>query len=380
MRAYRFLYWVVMCCALLYGLYSGNQFSWMLFLVLALVLAAALGINLWTVWSFSYIQELSANQGEKGQSVRLRIGVYNDKPFPFTHMRIHVETPDPEENRVLEINLAPKADCSFDLNLGLPLRGEFLVGMTRLELQDVFGLLPMGFDLRRLPYYRQKTLLVLPRVREISLPGGHPAGRLNSGRAAAGAGDNELAYLRGWQAGDPLSRIHWAASAKTRTLFVRQYEALAGGSCLIFLDCRALSGALADRLTECAATLLHAHLSRGDSVRVLGSQMRPPERACSLGELTPLRQWLALLRFDQTDWDGEQLREALAADHYSGIYVLGGAYDPAIARTLAELDMPCFYWLAGPVEAGTAGRHVNAASLEDCDLPEFLYRNLVEAP
>ncbi len=380
MKLYRFVYWALLICSLLFGLYSGNRFSWTVFLTLALVLLAALGVNLWTFFSFSYVQELSAEEEEKGRTVELHIGIYNDKPFPFTRMKATVEAPDPAENQTLAIDLAPKASCAFDLQLSLPRRGEFLAGMTRLDLQDVFGLLPMRFDLRRLPYYRQKPILALPRMGDFALPFTGAAQSVGSGRAAAGAGQEEYAYLRNWQAGDRLSRIHWAASAKTRALFSRQYENPAGESCLIYLDCHTLSDELSDRLTECAATLLCAHLSRGDSVRLLaGGETEQPERAFTTAQLPALRRWLALLKFDEKAGNARGLRDILIGEQYGRVYVLGGAFDPAVAHALDGSRFFWRYWLAGPLPEELTGRYQGClASLGRQDVSEFLYQHLVD--
>lgn len=376
MKIYRALYWAVMLGAALFGLYSGNRFCWLLFLLLALVLLAALGVNIWTACSFSFVQELGFAQGEKGQTVGLHIGIYNDKPFPFTRMRVTAEAIDPAENRVLDIDLAPNAGCSFDLSLGLPRRGEFSVGMTRLELQDMFGLLPMRFDLRRLPYYRQKTVLVLPRVREFELPSGAGARAAGNGQAAAGTGQEELSSLRGWAPGDRLSRVHWAATVKAGELLSRQYEDPAVGGCLIYLDCRPLSDEPADRLTECAATLLYAHLGRGEPA-ALGAQGCQLQRAFALGDLEGRRQWLALLPFDAEESPAAGLADALAGERYGRVYLLGGEYDGELARTLETAGTSCYYWLAGhgePVEKGA----VKTAYLGGADLPDFLYHSMVE--
>lgn len=376
MKVYRILYWTVMVCSLFWGLYSGSRFSWLLFLVLALVLLAALGVNLWTACSFSYIQELSASQGEKGQTAHLHIGIYNDKPFPFTRMRVAVETPDPAEVQTLAIDLAPKASCSFDLRLSLPRRGEFLVGMTRLDLQDVFGLLPMHFDLRRLPYYRQKPLLVLPRVRELALPAGGRPENPGTGLAGYGAGQEEFASLRNWAPGDRLSRVHWAASAKTGTLFTRQYEDPAGGSALVFLDCRTLGDEGADLLAECAATLLFAHLSRGEPVSLwCGSQ--PPERAFSLAEFPRLREHLALLRFDEGVSPIESLEGALAHSQLCRVYLLGGRFDAKLFSALSGAAS-WRYWTAEPLPGD--GYPKRAAAIGQTDVAAFLQEHGEEEP
>lgn len=382
MKVYRVLYWLIMIGALLLGAYSGSRLCWLLFFVQALVLVAALGIDLWTAFSFSYLQKPNVDQGEKGQTVELHIGIYNDKPFPFTRMRVTVEALDPAENQTLGIDLAPRDSCAFDLSFSLPMRGEYLVGMTWLELQDVFGLLPMRFDLRRLPYYRQSSLLVLPRVEETALPGGMPE-IINGGGSAAGAGQEELSRLREWMPGDKMSRIHWAETAKTRTLYARQYEDSAGGLCLIWLDCRRLSDRSADRLAECAASLLYAHLDRGDLVdlRSGNPETRRPERAFSTADLTSLRQWLALLKFDGVKGEREALARDTAGEHYSRIYVLGGEFDPELARQLEPLEASCRYWIAGALPAnGQISSHIGIASLGQGELSAFLNRHLGELP
>lgn len=374
MKLYRALYWTAMAGSALFGLYSGNRFCWLLFLLLALLLLAALLINIWTACSFSYIQELSSDQGEKGQTVGLHIGIYNDKPFPFSQMRVTAKAADPAEDQVLSIDLAPGENCSFDLELSLPRRGEFKVGMTRLELQDVFGLLPMGFDLRRLPYYRQKTLLALPRVREFRLPAGPGESAIRRGRSASGAGQEELSYLRDWAPGDRLSRVHWAATAKTGELLTRQYQDPAGGGCLIYFDCRRLDDGPADRLMECAATLLCAHLEQGEPV-ALRAEGREAVRAFALGELTGLRQWLALLPFDRDRSPAGDLAEAFMDEPPGRVYLLGGEYDGELARTLDTSGIPCYYWLAGEGGAVESGG-VRAEFMGGTEPREFLYRSM----
>lgn len=380
MKVYRVFYWAVMLCALLFGLYSGNRFSWLLFLAQALILTAALGINIWTAYSFSYLQELSTPQGEKGQTVGLHISIYNDKPFPFTRMKVMVEAPDPAENQSLAIDLAPKASCSFDLQLSLPRRGEFFVGMTRLDLQDVFGLLPMHFYLRRLPYYRQRPLLVLPQVREVALPAGRA--NIGTGPGGIGTGQEELSLLRDWMPGDRLSRIHWAASAKTRLLLSRQYQDPVGDGTLIFLDCRALDDEHSDILSDCAVALVYSHLSQGGFVdlRSGNPQAVSPERAFSLAELTCLREWLALLRFDQATSGEGVLAEILAVGRYSRVYLLGGRFEPKLLSGGVEA-VSWHYWVMEPLPAGTeAGYQGRAASIGQTDVARFLSEHMGEEP
>lgn len=381
MKVFRVLYWAAIPCTLLFGLYTGNRFLWMVFLTLTLLMLAALGINIWTICSFSYVQELDSGHGEKGQSAGLHIGIYNDKPFPFTHMRVKVEAPAPQDAKWLEINLSPRDRCAFDLELPLRMRGEYRVGMTRLELQDVFGLLPMHIDLRRLPYYRQKSILVLPRVLEIPLPAENMAATGGSGVAALSTGKDELSYLRSWQPGDKLSRVHWQASAKARELVARQYEDPAGSSCLIFLDCRTLPEEDADKLVECTAALAYAHLKRGDQVFLMCSRPEDPGpgRAFGLSELTAIREWLALLKFDLETLPSTRLPEVLGMEGFGCVYLLGSQPDQKALQALAETSLPGCYWVSEPLNPGmdTMGK-IRMTSMSHKDAEAFLAEELAE--
>ena len=85
-------------------------------------------------------------------------------------MKIHILAPAPEECQDVWINLAPRQETSFDFIFSLPYRGEYEMGMTRLDIQDLFGLFPMHIDMRWLSYYRTQTVLVYPRSIHFRLP------------------------------------------------------------------------------------------------------------------------------------------------------------------------------------------------------------------
>lgn len=304
MKVYRTFFYLLMAAALFYGLYSGNRVCYLLFIIQLITVLTAVALNLWTISSFSYVQKLSVREAEKGQTVTLHLGIYNDKPFPFTDMKVHIETPAKQDRQDLLINLAPHQEASYDFILTLPYRGEFMVGMTRLDIQDLFGLFPMHIDMRWLSYYHQISLLVYPHLIELLLPA--PArtdsGSVGSAFTFSPSGRDELSHLRAYQLGDSLSRIHWKASIKTRSLVTRQYEDPSGGSCLIFLDSRAISTdseVLSDRITECATAIIYAHLSAQNRVQLACQDTQYPQvrQAYSLAGFSILHQWLAMLPF-----------------------------------------------------------------------------------
>ena len=382
MKLYRALYWIVLVCSLVWGLYSGSRFSWLLFLLLLFGLLSALALDLWTYVSFSYLQEIDAKEGEKGRTVGLSLSIHNDKPFPFTHMKVQVETPDPQERQVLEIDLAPKEHCDFQLSLSMPRRGEYKVGMTKLSVQDVFSLLPLRMDLRLLPYYRQRPLLVLPRVRELSLPGGGALAGTTGNSAETVSGQEEFSRLTDWQPGDRLSAVHWKASARTGTLLTRQYEDPQRENCLIFLDRVEVDDADSDLIAECAATLLHAHLMRGDSVRLACGvhDAKEPPVIRGLSDLLEARRWLATVPFHELKSDVDALESELTNESFGRIYLLGGLLSEGLFTLLeGRVDpLSCFYFQSQPLELRVGnGGEMHIASFYERDPEEFLQEQLL---
>ncbi len=388
MKAYRVFYYLLLIGALSAGLYTGSRLCFLLVLVQLFTLAAAFGLNLWTLLSFSYTQEISAPEAEKGRTVTLHLGIYNDKPFPFTHMRVRITAPDPRDCREIPIELAPRKSAAFELPLALPRRGEYQIGMTRVDIQDIFGLLPMHLDMRRLPYYRLRTLLVTPRLLPFPLPASAASAESRTRALELMTGEEELSHLRAFVPGDSLARVHWKASLKLGSLMTRQQEDPSGGWCLIALDTRPIGedgDELADRITECAAAVLRAHLQQQDRVRILcpDSGYAQPEPVSDLQSLQELLRWLALLPFRAGE-DGEELAVLLAgwmqAERPACVYVLGAEPDEQSLALLREADVPCFYWVAKPLPEGTetAAGHLRAASFYGTEMTEFLARRAEE--
>ncbi len=387
MKRFRIFYYIVMLVALLYGLYSGNRVCFLLFFMQLTTMAVALALNLWTVSSFSYVQTLSEKETEKGRTVTLHLGIYNDKPFPFTHMKVHIMTPAPEDCRDIWVNLAPKQETSFDFTLSLPYRGEYQAGMTRLDIQDLFGILPMHIDMRWLSYYRPQSLLVYPRLIPFRLPASSRSFAAGTGTLSGSlpAGHEEFSHLRSFTPGDPMSRIHWNSPVKPRQLLTRQYTDPVGESCLIFIDTRSLSGdseKISDRITECAATLLYAHLAQEDPTRLACPDSEYPALAetFSLSDFHRCHQWLALLPFRMTDEEAcaQVLRSLTDVSRRERIYILGAGIRSAYLDVLKNLPSPCFYWVWDvlPEQMPPAGESLHIASFYEKEILSFLQDQL----
>ena len=96
-------------------------------------------------------------------------------------------------------------------------RGERRVGPVEVVASDVFGLFRRTFTHRI-----RETVLVFPKVREVTTPAAVTALR----EEAVVADDREFDQLRTYERGDPLRDVHWKSSAKRPDddLLVREFQ------------------------------------------------------------------------------------------------------------------------------------------------------------
>ena len=163
MKLLRFLFYLLMPVFLFMGMYTGMRLWYVLLMAQILLVLVIFGLNEWTLRTFSYTQTLDAASGVKGSETCLHLSIRNEKPFPLSMMQLDVELAAPSENTRVSFSLLPFAGTEFDFRVNMPYRGLYPIGVTTMRVTDVFGLLPMRFDMRKLHYYRQPELTVYPR-------------------------------------------------------------------------------------------------------------------------------------------------------------------------------------------------------------------------
>lgn len=159
--------------------------------------------------------------------------------------------------------------------LAYPHRGEWPVGVERLYIHDVLGLFrfrPLRRGAIRLP---AETLAVYPCL--IELDGEVPPARMSMEYSetqvvTADYGDS-FTGTRLYRDGDPLKRIHWKQTVRTRELYTRQYDMSTEQYNLLVLDTGVPGGpgylSYADMLCESAAAMGLAYIHGGQTVRLL---------------------------------------------------------------------------------------------------------------
>ena len=341
----RVIFYTTMGLCLFNGFANALKLYYYVFFTQLFLVLVSIALNLWTYASFSYTQTISSAKAVKGETVHLKIGVYNDKPFTFTLMRVRVIGVSVSKPIELTFSLAPRSDIAFDVPLELPYRGEYHVGMSSLYVQDIFGLCPMRFDMRRLSYYRLLRLRVYPKLHKLPAlrSGALDEKHFNALNLTAAPQGDSYAFVRAYQSGDIASRIHWKLSLRGQELFTRQYDIPTQARTLLVLGNSVKSQIsesvlfYADTICECAAALARHSLTANHPVEITACGV-PGAKAASLRDFPRLYDYLALLPFRQ---EATGVAEALLPYSERGdaphcIFVLAGDLDDDLAYTLRK--------------------------------------------
>ena len=348
MKVLRFLFYLLMPVFLFAGLYTGMRIWYVILIAQILMVLAILGLNQWTVRTFSYTQTLDASEAVKGSETALHLSIRNEKPFPLSMMRMDVELAAPSENRQISFSLLPFAGKEFDFKVSMPYRGVYPIGITTMRITDIFGLLPMRFDMRKLHYYRQPELTVYPRAEAPSSLYADVADEKLFGERflhSAESGDS-ISGARAYRPGDPLKQINWKKSAAHGELYVKQYDQPIRENLTLLVDNCAHGAAgeealsRADTVCEAAASITLHCLSRNRSavLRALCDSrgVHAGEEALNMADFEKIRRWLALLPFD-----GEPLKGPLPTESAYGrsaLILVTDSFTPELEASLAEAE------------------------------------------
>lgn len=121
----------------------------------------------------------------------------------------------------------------YEYHLRSAQRGQFLIGPVTAKFLDPFGL-----ALHRRPLGDGDQLTVTPAA-VVLPPAGLVGARGNDGSSPSKARanpSNDDVMTREYRHGDPMRRVHWAATARHGALMVRQEEAAATPEATILLD------------------------------------------------------------------------------------------------------------------------------------------------
>ncbi|MEX1307762.1 MAG: DUF58 domain-containing protein [Eubacteriales bacterium] len=356
MKLTRWLYYLFLGISFFMGMYTGLRVYYIVFFILLFTVFAALALSRWTVYSFKYMQTLSAVVCEKGDEIILHLEIINECPIPLSLIQAHINGVSLRQDINLVFSLAPYSGQTFDISLGTPYRGSYPVGMTVLKITDALGLTVLPMDMRRLPYYRMAPLIVLPRA---ETPGTISSDIVDTklfGDAnikPANQGDS-VSGVRLFQNGDALKRIHWKKSAQQGALYVKQYDYPEREHITILVDTspHGLSGekalVYADTVCECAACIALNSLSRGRAVHMKNTSASNKPMVCNtLSKYNFLRRHLAMLPFEKQVELKPVISQTLArAQQMRSLFIITRSTVPELQTSLST-KFPVTFILVG---------------------------------
>ncbi|HZK33754.1 MAG TPA: DUF58 domain-containing protein [Bacillota bacterium] len=255
------------------GLYSGEYIFFIGFgLLLTIVLYSAI-TNIWVLLDFHYLHTVTPAIVKKGERARLTLQVHNNKPFIYPFIRLYYQTPisylkgETEED---SLSILPFQHGEISHEFECSIRGKYPLGITRVEVGDMFGLFKFKMDLTKKAYHKLPILNVYPRIINLNyLPipqisqEGLLKDRLKKTEEAATISD-----VQQHQYGDPMKKIHWKISSKLQDLYVINYETTTQPHTMIFMDTKSsdiggLQGyELEDQLVETTTALVNYVLGK----------------------------------------------------------------------------------------------------------------------
>ena len=189
-------------------------------------------------------RECNRTEAEVGQTIAFVITVSNRGRLPVAWVLVEDMLPRGaiisrpprivvKGHRLAVAMLGPHGRKTLNYQLHFAMRGYYQVGPLVLETGDLFGL-HRRFRIVTEPVY----IMVYPKV--VPLPGYDMASRRPIGEIRLThrlfEDPTRIAGVRHYQPGDPLNRVHWAATARTGVLHSKVYDASTIAGATIVLD------------------------------------------------------------------------------------------------------------------------------------------------
>lgn len=189
-------------------------------------------------------RECNRTDAEVGQTIAFVATLVNRGRLPVAWVLVEEMLPrgaitsrppriEVKGRRLAVAMLGPLATKTLNYQLHFAMRGYYQVGPLVLETGDLFGL-HRRFRILTDPIY----VVVYPKV--IPLPGYDLASRRPIGEIRLThrlfEDPTRIAGVRAYQPGDPLNRVHWAATARTGALHSKVYDASTIAGATILLD------------------------------------------------------------------------------------------------------------------------------------------------
>ncbi len=266
--------------ALAAALSSGSSLYYLIAIAMGLMLLYAYVSTIWTLYTAGAKAECPRRVVTRGQEIRLSVVVKHLCPLPVRALELQLSVPgDQDASGSVEIAPRPFRPFEYEAAFRCPHRGSYQVGVTRLTVTDLFGLVTLsrkaGGQMARVevrPKVSQEEAMALQSVET----GAEHISRMTEDAASPSG-------VRDWIPGDALKKVHWKLTMRKRELMVRTYEESARPDTLILVDLTPLGAfrshamSTEDAICEAAASAAIAQLKAGYPVRMPLSAREPQE-------------------------------------------------------------------------------------------------------
>jgi uncharacterized repeat protein (TIGR01451 family) len=270
----------------------------------------------------SWIENLTASRhcdrdtAEIGDSVAVNVRVRNDGTLPVTWVVLEDVLPAKaliESRARLRVKkkrfkiafLGSHGETALDYQIEFKMRGYYQVGPLVLETGDIFGL-HRRYRVGSVPHF----VLVYPKV--VPLEGYELASRRPIGEVLLThrlfEDPTRIAGVRGYEAGDPLNRVHWRATARMGSLQSKIYEpsTIAGATLVLDFHQGGYDSAREPYRSELAVT---ATLSLAYALYQIGQQVGLVTNGRDAADRIRLEGWTHDFRTRQAARQSASMRE-----------------------------------------------------------------------
>jgi uncharacterized protein (DUF58 family) len=222
-------------------LLESSLLAYATYVLLGVLLASRLLAWTW-LDNITVVRQCDETVVEVGAKVDVAVTLHNRGPFPVPWVLVEDMLPQTAlEGRRLSVKgkhlkialIRAGQEVTMGYTIVCRQRGYFQIGPVILESGDVFGL-HRRFAVKTTPHF----LLVCPRM--VPLEGYELASRRPIGEVVLThrlfEDPTRIAGVRPYEAGDPLSRVHWRATARTGQLHSKIYEPTTLSGATIVLD------------------------------------------------------------------------------------------------------------------------------------------------
>ncbi|MBR1820539.1 MAG: DUF58 domain-containing protein [Clostridia bacterium] len=273
-------YALVTASMLVAGLSTGTRLYYLIFLALLAMLLLGAASALWTLLTLKFDIKGVRTRVNRGERMMTVFTVRHSCLLPVSAIRIHLNVPSAyAPTQEVNVSCPPFVERTFRQVIQCPHRGVYEAGVTRISVEDVFGLV----RLRRSPDTRLVRLEVLPRVTDVEPLQLNTIDQGPEFRSRAAEDNASPSDVRAWQDGDELKKVHWKLSLRKRELMVRTYEESARPDTLIIPDLAEITAlrdqqlTLEDCICEASLSAAQAQLRAGYPVRMPLVGARPRE-------------------------------------------------------------------------------------------------------